>query len=817
MSFIECSIVTGVILICSLVNGRALVAALNIRLLGRLTVENAAASTIAGLAVAVLAFGFASYLGLHASIASCVVLALFALMMVLAWHGGRVSDFRPRGFFMSWTALAILCGSATTMSLLPIFRGDGYDCFNDTLFYCFHSEWLQQNGFGTPSPRDPLVPIDESVHLFQKDGMRIGPSFMLAIVQILSLTPCSLVVFPSVMASAMVMTMLAIFLAGRWILRLPADLLLLGCTVVSIFLHPLYWALHNGFLAQLLGLPAFILAFSVIARATHQRWWTWPHAWLIAICCAYALTVYSEIFPFVAIVGVWCVAKSLRRAIRLRISVRLLRFVGIAAVVFVALGVFEIPRFNRSIRGQLVSLAGWHIAMTPPEWLQFSMGTRVYRPVWDSERPMRMRVCSNLGYLGAAFAIAGLLRCFKTPRGSGVLVIVFVFSAMTVYHLMVTPDPWTKEMGHTWSLFKIAQWAYPWTVLLQLAGIFLVVRVFALRRLTWPLAAAGFIAMGYVVFPLHWNWAKRTSDRMHVLFPCDRPLSQIGKTKKLLTAGSGPLWVVDRLQKEDQHMAGCIALLAFPRQVRGNWKGVLHLDYRVGRWETPSVPDGHDTAITWGTSLPYESDVTDSLGSGITRLPRDGVVVTEVANAVQVEHGVNDMPVLWLGSWNTEIAVFSPQPAEGELVLETFAGPSIPETQVRNLTLRVGDRPPMEFRATDTSQVRIPISLAAGSTKIHLSSPDKPSIGMNEKYHPPRLLAITRAAFEVSPSKPSSAESSTRPELTRHPHRTTVHDRVWDPTTRNDGYALKSNCGDARFTQVISIIHFRMASHDHVD
>ena len=84
-------------------------------------------------------------------------------------------------------------------------------------------------------------------------------------------------------------------------------------------------------------------------------------------------------------------------------------------------------------------------------------------------------------------------------------------------------DPWTGELGHSWNLFRWSQWAYPFVLVLQVAGL---LRLRALLPVAFARASlVGLLAVACALAGMHWGWSRPLGLSMRRVIASETPYS----------------------------------------------------------------------------------------------------------------------------------------------------------------------------------------------------------------------------------------------------------------------------------------------------
>src|SRR6185295_4432483 len=260
--------------------------------------EQQALYPIVGTGVWMLLFGLLSHLGLRAGPATAIVLALSLLLVVLSWK--RHADLTR--FHRRMTILALAAAFGAILSFLPIYLHGIYNFNNDAWAYMVLSDWLQEHGFGEHAEEDLYDPFVAEVRVHQQENLRIGQSFLLALVQAVCFVDRASVIYPAVMAWAFVLALFALYILARWCLRLHPSTTLLLTMTLAVTMNPIRWAATNGFLSQMYGSGALLAAIALLSRLVYRRTRTGRDVFILGLLGAYLLSAFPEMFPVLGLV-----------------------------------------------------------------------------------------------------------------------------------------------------------------------------------------------------------------------------------------------------------------------------------------------------------------------------------------------------------------------------------------------------------------------------------------------------------------------------------------------------------------------------------
>jgi hypothetical protein len=136
---------------------------------------------------------------------------------------------------------------------------------------------------------------------------------------------------------------------------------------------------------------------------------------------------------------------------------------------------------------------GCHIPWTLAEFGEFAVGGSGFDVRFGLPfRGLKRVVCTAALLL----LFVGGLRELTRQSGLFVIAALIVLSALFAFFTCCRLDPWTGATGHTWNLFKIAKWTYPFVSALQIAGL---ARIVCTQRRWNPTEIDSFLSAGGTV------------------------------------------------------------------------------------------------------------------------------------------------------------------------------------------------------------------------------------------------------------------------------------------------------------------------------
>jgi hypothetical protein len=751
MTFAGSLLIVGAVAVVSFVSGRLLTGSLGLDLLRPLTPAGAAASAVLGTALLTLGFGWLSLLGLPAPVIALVLLALHTvLLLICAYRRALLEVFRPRGPARAWAGLLGATLTCAVVSLLPVLRTGGFSIGNDTYTYCAFSEWLQTHGFGTPCPWDPASPVTAIPFLWQQEQYPLGIAHFLALVQAGSGAPLSLLVYPAVSAWGMVLQTAALFVVARWVFRLGHAWAGGATLAFAVMAHPAYWGHHNGFLQQTCALPALLLALAVLARSLHERYWRLNTAILVALLAAFLLSVYLPLVPALGAAGIAYGAACWGRVRHRGQPRRAIAHLETVVLLVSILGFLDLRGAVERLFHFAGSDAGGHVAFSALQFLEFAMGLRVLGLHGTSVAvPFLSASLAPLAPLGLGLTLVGLYQAWRQPRARVLAAAVAALAFALTYYGLWARDPWSGLVGHTWNVFKLMQWAFPFVLLLQVAALHRLLRPQARAR---RLVLALLLAVPLSSLWVHRAWSESLGLSMREVIRAERPLAEAGVVqRRIRELPPGTLLVVGRPVSAHRWLAPYTALLAYPRPIVGDWTespsiglhpkrgAALYRDllHRIG--EPGVVP------LLCGF-IPFQAGGFESLGGGFARLlPSEEPLIVHVVNpGGSVEGRAEGPPRFTIQGGRTKLILYSPKEALVELSLKVrpypppAAGAALTVFLTRDdfdhraVRSAVEGGPQLVLPLDGRTDLEIEASLPSGLATVVLSPPPALALGVEE-------------------------------------------------------------------------------------
>jgi hypothetical protein len=456
---------------------------------------------------------------------------------------------------------------------------------------------------------------------------------------------------------------------------------------------------------------------------------------LAAVLFAFLLGVYLPLLPALGIVGALALVLAFRQAHRHREERRFAIWVGGTTALFLVLGLRDLVGVVQRMRGFMTDQAGGHIPFGALEFFQFAVGTRILAPGWVSIESFPWTELNHtLAPVYLALALYGLARALRREHSLGMGAAFALLVLATLYYGSVARDPWKHHLGHTWNVFKLCQWSYPFALLLAAFGLRALVR--RARPGTRKVVSSLALIAPLSLTPGHWDWSERLGLTMREVLPGERPLEELpGLKRRVQTLPPGTLLVVGRPANVNRWLSAYTGLLAYPRAVVGDWSdgastaasgGPLY-ERTLVRWNDP-----HVVPIVAGFE-PFQAGEIETLGGGYARLPRlTRPLVVHVVNPAGLgRDDTSGRPFFSMGRGRTKIVVFSPTAAAAELRLSLRPYPGRPGTRLlvfqaagdyshRGVRLASEGAPVAAVPLGGETALRIPLALRSGLSTVIL-------------------------------------------------------------------------------------------------
>jgi len=622
--------ITGIAVICiltlSTVLGRAWAGLMPAGLQGSFKFYLAPAVGLATLTLV------ASLLGRYTPLGDSIAVPMI-LAMMLVWairHEASVRVALRHTLLVS--GFGLVCGASV---LAPLFLYGAFNLHNDAYSYLAHSQWLQQHAFNEFVTPQVVSASTAQISLYQTVGLRMGASFLLALMQSILNLAWAANVYPAVAISAVAVCCLTIgFPLSRILrpLRRPARLALLS--IPAFTFGGVVFSASFGFLPQVVGLAfsaGLLFQLGVVTRLLVVKPTTshaiaraaLPSAALLAA----AVFAYSEISPLLvpAVIASGCFY-----ALRYRSFAKPMAFTGMVLVLATLVLNSELARAYTALRTQTGAVVGSPVDWSLLGFVAHAFG--VHGGAWDGfqwSTPTNMGTTLSLMGLGlTAAAFAALVAARKSLWANtwdGTLVpavtMLGALFAGVLYFRYFVESPFPVGKGQSWSQFKLADWAHPFA-----AGLLVLALANLLPRIGKPAFHSGLAVVFSVgLIASSAIGITRTAPLMHFysgVKDLEHYLLDFRKTVLQTCPRTVPVYLA---LGGDHHKFRQLALLYLDeREVLSDWRddGYIYSRLPLERQALPLEvgycvvePRGQATLLTQATPIgPYQVGLYEGAG-----------------------------------------------------------------------------------------------------------------------------------------------------------------------------------------------------------
>jgi hypothetical protein len=206
----------------------------------------------------------------------------------------------------------------------------------------------------------------------------------------------------------------------------------------------------------------------VLSRLTVTVNWRAGNAALLGLILATELSMYSEMTPILGLCALvtWFVLACGQRRTGLWHLTGLLLITGATTLVVAN---WEVIRGCRAVAHMMTITVGGDVAWNPWQFLAFALGGRPLDPPTFAAVPWSPGWALSGALLVAL--LAGALQMARSARALPVWTAVAVLVGLAVYYRFFVRSPFGHDGGHTWNLFKLAQWSFPVVASLEALGV----------------------------------------------------------------------------------------------------------------------------------------------------------------------------------------------------------------------------------------------------------------------------------------------------------------------------------------------------------
>ena len=410
------------------------------------------------------------------------VLVPLGLAVIAAWALARRCAFGAALRQSLWNgAFALVCGAGI---LAPLLVYGGFNTDNDTFTYLAHAQWLQQHPFSQPVLPATVTPFATQILLYQKDGFRMGGSYLLALLQSLLHLRWAYAAYPTLLIWAIASCCLSLgFPLARQLRPMPRVQRLMLLSLPAFMLGGLTFGANFGFMPQTLGLA--LTAGTLFMAGPLLGWVAQARLRAPAVAAAAlpggvmlagATLAYTELSPFS---GCALGASAVLLALRSKAWRNVVLYGAVTLAVATLLLNVELLRAYGALRVQLGVVVG-----APVDWRLvgfFAHAFGVHGGAWDGFQwaASGARASALAGGLlllalvlaPIAFNARALWRAVIGAALLPTLTILGIFGVATLYFRYGVASPFPTGTGQSWSQAKLADWAFPFAIALTLFSL----------------------------------------------------------------------------------------------------------------------------------------------------------------------------------------------------------------------------------------------------------------------------------------------------------------------------------------------------------
>ena len=661
----------------SLAVGRLLAAASRLRWLDRTHPDVLPLHAALGTGLLMLVCAASSHAGLGQRRA-LLVAGLMCVALAIAARRRRSSPPRAaRPSLSAWAPLAVALAVVAFVGLLPIWRYHAFNPCTDAFYYDSVSDWLVENGVDELAPRLTDRPPLTCVEAVQTSGVRLGSSYLQAALTAATAAPHALLVFYAVSAWGLLLLAGCAYALARGAFRLAPWLAAAAvCTLVCVPSGAVH-ALQTGFQAQLYGLAALVTVLAVGAHLLRRPRHPAAACVLMGGLLAWQASAYSELLPVTtAALGAWLLVAAGGRGPAPQRR-KWARAVALGLAAFAVLGNLELERAVRGLLLQSDAVVGFHIQLSLGGWLGLFSGSTTYPPIDEAVLPLDPLALAIGPIVPLALCLIGLLRRRTRRLAAATLGAVAVLAALIAYFVAVSPDPWTGDRPHTWSLHKLAEWCQPLVVVGAWAGASRWLRSLRAQRV----AAAVALLLVLAGLPRHDTYARIISFwPMRVFTGSDRPLDEFERLSRgMAQISRRPTYVVTRPHLTDPGFVELLGYFTIHGRTTGLWVGCPYIYNESVDWLAPErtdrVPPEADTVLLCHRPH-FEIAGAMPLGAQVAAVAlSDDPVLCQVASPNGLQVSGKGEPLFWIGGPPATLVVFAPRAGRVRVDFTTHFGP----------------------------------------------------------------------------------------------------------------------------------------------
>lgn len=492
-----------VLLILSMV-GRFMVRMLGLKEKER-KIANRFLSPVLGLAV------FVTIFGLIAKYIEFQIMATVApiMLIILPFYYYRKKELKS--ITVDWVIqsfLVLLCGITI---LVGLYVYGGYNAHNDSFIYIAHSQWLQINQFNNTIAINAVTPLSSMIAFNQITELRMGASYFVAFVQGWFNIQQAYYAFPVVAILSIGTCCISFGYALKKIFP-KIQLFVLCCLIIlpSFGFGGLVFGVNYGFVPQTVGLSIATALFILIGFVNNDVIFSSPKIGKLiklsivnSVLVAGLVYAYVEFSPFILFGIIGSIVFYFFKTKKIKVLLKSYLWIGLFSLLFLNV---ELIRNIKALIIQSSVAAG-----TPVNWTEVAYVAHVFSihgGAWDVFQWASNENQSNINLVVGliSFAFLSLLIVitvikFRTKLLKREIIPFYVqlliFLIGMIYYRYFVANSFSVGLGQSWSQFKLAEWANPFTMLIVIFLLTSLLVKYRLEKFIIIIFFIGIIMSGY--------------------------------------------------------------------------------------------------------------------------------------------------------------------------------------------------------------------------------------------------------------------------------------------------------------------------------
>jgi len=552
---------------------------------------------------------FASYLGRFGPISVSPLLYFIILI------GTILSFFKIKksGAFRA-LCYGAFCTVAGLSFLAPLFAFGGYNTHNDTFTYLAHSNWLQLYSFGTTLSHKEVTPVSSQIFIYQALGLRMGGSYLLALIQSIYGLNWSFLAYPILAIVCLGATCLSMGLvAYSSLMKIPIFYRYILLLLPSLSLGGIVFSTNVGFIPQGLGIclgasGIFLIGYSIniISENILSKIDLFRLSTLTSLLLTGSVFAYTEFAIFLAVAIIltfsWIYFKYKFSKINL-----ILYLIFLICEIVLLLNV-EIIRVIPGLIVQSTAVVGSGVSWPFYGYVAHAFG--IHGGAWDvmqwSQVSDSYKYNQYFGVSLLLLIIVLLVTQFKSifiKINNGLLFPSIVMLALLffgfIYFRYFSISPLDGFQGKTWSQFKLSDWAHPFV------GIFLLIALIGIQSKFPKIFNAILTACVFaLILATCWWGVQRTKPAMDEYSGTKNQFKlMLGFREKVLELCPNNSAIYFDFLDSQQKIRQLAAYYLQDRNLKSNWLSDGYISHHLSEENKTTTPAAGDCIISIGNSV----------------------------------------------------------------------------------------------------------------------------------------------------------------------------------------------------------------------